>query len=75
MMISRRDPSEVEGLSAPTASVYEQTLPTHVGDVMVRTEGIHKYFGANHVLRGIDLEVRQREAVMIIGRSGSGKTT
>ena len=27
------------------------------------------------MLRGVDLEVRQREAVMIIGRSGSGKTT
>ena len=45
------------------------------GDVIVRTEGIEKYFGDHHVLRGIDLEVRQREAVMIVGRSGSGKTT
>ncbi|MBA3739194.1 MAG: amino acid ABC transporter ATP-binding protein [Actinobacteria bacterium] len=42
---------------------------------MVRIEGLEKYFGNNHVLRGVDLEVRQREAVMIIGRSGSGKTT
>jgi polar amino acid transport system ATP-binding protein len=45
------------------------------GDVIVRTEAIEKYFGDHHVLRGIDLEVRQREAVMIVGRSGSGKTT
>src|SRR5918999_830985 len=45
------------------------------GDAIVRAEGIEKYFGDNHVLRGVDLEVRQREAVMIIGRSGSGKTT
>jgi ABC-type polar amino acid transport system ATPase subunit len=45
------------------------------GDVIVRVEGIEKYFGDHHVLRGIDLDVRQREAVMIIGRSGSGKTT
>jgi ABC-type polar amino acid transport system ATPase subunit len=43
--------------------------------VVVRAKGIEKYFGDHHVLRGIDLEVRQREAVMIIGRSGSGKTT
>ncbi len=41
----------------------------------MRTSGIEKYFGRNHVLRGIDLEVRRREAVMVIGRSGSGKTT
>ena len=45
------------------------------GEVIVRVEAIEKYFGDNHVLRGIDLEVRQREAVMIVGRSGSGKTT
>ena len=45
------------------------------GDVIVRVEAIEKYFGDHHVLRGIDLEVRQREAVMIVGRSGSGKTT
>jgi len=41
----------------------------------VKIQHLEKYFGTNHVLRGIDLEVRQREAVMIIGRSGSGKTT
>jgi ABC-type histidine transport system ATPase subunit len=45
------------------------------GGVVVSARGIHKYFGQNHVLRGIDLEVRERETVMVIGRSGSGKTT
>jgi polar amino acid transport system ATP-binding protein len=60
---------------APDSSGYEATLPPHIGDVIVRATGIEKYFGDNHVLRGVDLEVRQREAVMLIGRSGSGKTT
>ena len=60
---------------APEASGYESALPAHLGEVIVRTEGIEKYFGDNHVLRGVNLEVRQREAVMIVGRSGSGKTT
>jgi len=50
-------------------------LPEHLGEVIVRVEGVEKYFGDNHVLRGVDLEVRQREAVMLVGRSGSGKTT
>jgi ABC-type polar amino acid transport system ATPase subunit len=49
--------------------------PAHVGEVIITVEGVHKYFGENHVLRGVDLEVRRREAVMIIGPSGSGKTT
>ncbi len=58
-----------------TTPGLEQDLPAHVGDVIVRARGIEKYFGDNHVLRGVDLEVRQREAIMLIGRSGSGKTT
>ena len=49
--------------------------PAHVGEVIIAVEGVHKYFGENHVLRGVDLEVRRREAVMLIGPSGSGKTT
>ena len=60
---------------ATAASGYESTLPSHVGDRIIQIEGLHKWFGEHHVLRGVDLEVRQREAVMIIGRSGSGKTT
>lgn len=46
-----------------------------LGEVVVSAVGIQKYFGDNHVLRGIDLDVRQHETVMLIGRSGSGKTT
>jgi ABC-type polar amino acid transport system ATPase subunit len=51
------------------------TLPSHLGEPIVRVDRLEKYFGTNHVLRGVDLEVREREAVMVIGRSGSGKTT
>jgi ABC-type polar amino acid transport system ATPase subunit len=50
-------------------------MTTTTGGVIVRTEGLHKYFGELHVLRSVDLEIRQREAIMLIGRSGSGKTT
>lgn len=45
------------------------------GSPMIEIEGLHKYFGENHVLRGIDLEVARGEVVCIIGPSGSGKST
>jgi len=42
---------------------------------IVRLQGIEKYFGANHVLRGCNLDVYPRETICLIGRSGSGKST
>jgi polar amino acid transport system ATP-binding protein len=45
------------------------------GGPMVKAEGIHKFFGRLHVLRGIDLEVRPGEVMCVIGPSGSGKST
>ncbi len=44
-------------------------------DVLLRVTGLIKSFGANEVLRGIDLEVRRGERVAILGASGSGKST
>ncbi|OIJ66121.1 amino acid ABC transporter ATP-binding protein [Streptomyces mangrovisoli] len=41
----------------------------------VRIKDLHKSFGDNHVLRGIDLEIAQGEVVCVIGPSGSGKST
>jgi polar amino acid transport system ATP-binding protein len=41
----------------------------------VRLLGLHKSFGENHVLRGIDLDVARGEVVCILGPSGSGKST
>jgi ABC-type polar amino acid transport system ATPase subunit len=46
-----------------------------MADTIVRVEGLHKWFGSLHVLRGLHLEVERGEAVMLVGRSGSGKTT
>ncbi len=45
------------------------------GTPIVEARGIHKHFGALHVLRGVDLVVAERELVFIIGPSGSGKST
>jgi ABC-type polar amino acid transport system ATPase subunit len=42
---------------------------------VIEIRGLHKYFGALHVLKGIDLDVRKGEVLSIIGASGSGKST
>ena len=42
---------------------------------MVEVEDLHKRYGANQVLDGIDLSVAEGEVVCIIGPSGSGKST
>ena len=41
----------------------------------VELRGLHKRFGANEVLRGVDFHVDQGEVVVVIGPSGSGKST
>lgn len=45
-----------------------------LGRVIIRVEGLHKSFGAQEVLRGVDFEVRRGEFVAIVGTSGCGKT-
>ena len=42
---------------------------------IVKADGVDKFFGRNHVLRSVSLEVSRQEVVCIIGPSGSGKTT
>ena len=41
----------------------------------VQIEGLHKSFGTNEVLKGIDLTVATHEVICLIGASGSGKST
>ena len=44
-------------------------------DSIIVCRDVHKWYGQFHVLRGISLEVRRGEVVVIFGPSGSGKST
>ena len=46
-----------------------------MAETAVEMRGVHKWFGAFHVLRNIDLDVARGERIVICGPSGSGKST
>jgi polar amino acid transport system permease protein len=66
--------SEIPAFSAS----HDGDLPARMNNnlqPMVQVEDLHKRFGALEVLRGIDMTVGKGETVVIIGASGSGKST
>jgi branched-chain amino acid transport system ATP-binding protein len=46
-----------------------------MSDTLIHTHGIHTYYGASHILRGIDFTVGRGETIGLMGRNGMGKST
>ena len=44
------------------------------GETVISIKDLYKSFGDNHVLYGVNLEVHNKENVVVLGRSGSGKS-
>ncbi len=54
----------------------EKKLESAAGDkLMIRMESVNKWYGEFHVLKDINLDVRQGERIVLCGPSGSGKST
>jgi polar amino acid transport system ATP-binding protein len=59
----------------PGASAAGSGGPDNAAAPLVRIRDLHKAYGDNHVLRGVDLDVAPGQVVCVIGPSGSGKST
>jgi branched-chain amino acid transport system ATP-binding protein len=42
---------------------------------MLRLETVHAFYGAGHILHGVDLTIRRAQVTAVLGRNGVGKTT
>ena len=66
--------------AAPQPDARAEPRPNGDGDgngrgVILSVDDIHTYYGAIHALKGVTLEVREREIVTLIGANGAGKST
>ena len=61
-------------MSDPMNPAASADIPARA-DPVVRLRGIHKSFGSNHVLKGVNLRVERGEHIVVFGPSGSGKST
>jgi branched-chain amino acid transport system ATP-binding protein len=46
-----------------------------VSEALLEVRALHAYYGASHVLHGVDFAIRRGETIGLMGRNGMGKTT
>ena len=57
------------------SEIRSAPMPPPDEEPLIRMDGVHKWFGDNHVLRGIDVSLEPGEVEVIVGPSGGGKST
>ena len=57
-------------------SVLPEPVPgLPIGEALIDVRGLNTYYGASHILRGIDFAVARGETMGLMGRNGMGKST
>ena len=49
--------------------------PRHDPDLLIHATDLHTYYGASHILKGVNFQVRRGETIGLMGRNGMGKST
>lgn len=55
-------------------NIVSEVQPTDAGEVMLEIRDLYKSFGDNHVLNGFNMKLHKGENLVIMGKSGSGKS-
>lgn len=58
-----------------TVQFEKSTVPLEEREDIIKVEKLNKWFGDLHVIKDVDLTVKQGEVIVVLGPSGSGKST
>jgi general L-amino acid transport system ATP-binding protein len=64
-----------EAVAPPQTQPKPERKMAEMGGPVIQVKNMNKWFGEFHVLKDINMEIREREVVVIAGPSGSGKST
>lgn len=68
-------PAQPAPVPEPTADAHETVGDYTVADPVISTRRVDVFYGDNHAIRNVDLDIGQNEVIALIGPSGCGKTT
>jgi len=60
--------------SSTSSEKPDRTQVPPVADVFISVKGLHKTIGRQEILRGVDLTIKRGETMVVVGRSGEGKS-
>src|ERR1700752_792685 len=69
------EPRVVRQITTQVPESNRRRVPQSGAAVKMRARGVHVYYGDNHALQDVDLDITRDEVTALIGPSGCGKST